>query len=92
MLSRDLPVDEVVDRASVLLAGDNVPAYDRGVFELVCHLTGLNGPADRTYLAVRLSLDLDQLYPDGMGEGDYTEGQESPAVSLAARPLPSHTT
>ena len=69
-LKIDKSLTDYLDIASELLSTDPESIeYQRGVFEMTAWSIGLNlsDPADRGYLAVRLHLDLDRIYPtDGV--------------------------
>jgi hypothetical protein len=62
-LKTDLNVNDAIDMAAELLASKTRAEYERGVLETLGWLTGLTDDADHSYLAVRLHLDLDRLYP-----------------------------
>jgi hypothetical protein len=61
----DRSLNDYFDLAAELLANDTTPQFERGVFEMTAWTIGLNlsDPNDRGYLAVRLHLDLDRMYP-----------------------------
>jgi hypothetical protein len=64
-------LNDYLDLAAELLADDTVPEYERGVFEMTAWTIGLDlsDPNDRGYLAVRLHLDLDRMYPPDGRDG-----------------------
>ena len=61
----DRSLTDYLDIAAELLADDTTPEFERGVFEMTAWTIGLDlsDPNDRGYLAVRLHLDLDRMYP-----------------------------
>jgi hypothetical protein len=72
----DKSLNDYLDLAAELLADETTPQFERGVFEMTAWTVGLNlsDPNDRGYLAVRLHLDLDRMYPP--------EGTETPVGQL----------
>ena len=64
-LKIDKSLTDYLDIAAELLADDTTPEFERGVFEMTAWTIGLNlyDSNDRGYLAVRLHLDLDRMYP-----------------------------
>jgi hypothetical protein len=85
----DRSLNDYLDLAAELLADETTPQFERGVFEMTAWTVGLNlsDPNDRGYLAVRLHLDLDRLYPPVTDHNEPhlsigTDTHGSPAVRV----------